>query len=264
MKHGVQRENHVYLGRPPLDLDCFCQQGYDTSGHQPVQLADGPRTGPGLAQSHCIRTTGMWAGQVTGKDTGAIGGGEAGLARLRSRKRPQGPPRDRGRRFPGRRPGQKASSRLPPRPHPAATPASSLPAPARRPGDTRAGRGGAAKVPRSPQRPAPSAPPAPRLPHLALLAAAAAAAASSGPAGSDADAQAQTARGHMIAGERSAARSEAREVVPETRVGVGGREGLPGISEDEHRRTRPGRSFPRPCAAGEPQHTWRWFCTGLP
>lgn len=126
------------------------------------------------------------------------------------------------------------------------------------------GAGRSGQGPTEPAAPRPAAPPAPRLPHLALLAAAAAAAASSGPAGSDAAAQAQTARGHVIAGERSAARSEAREVVPETRVGVGGREGLPGISEKERRRTRPGHSVPRPRAAREPQHTWRWFCTGLP
>lgn len=205
----------------------------------------------------------MWAGQVTGKDTGAIGG--AGLAQLRSRKRPQGLPRDRGRRFPGGGgDGKKASSRLPPRPHPAATPASSLPAPARRPSNTRAGRGGAAKVPRSPQRPAP-----PRLPRRAFLTSPSSPPLPPPPLPVGRPEVTQTRRrkrrgAHMIAGERSAARSEAREVVPETRVGVGGREGLPGISENEHQRTRPGHSFPRPCAAGEPQHTWRWFCTGLP
>eukprot|EP00073_Rattus_norvegicus_P050929 XP_017453313.1 PREDICTED: serine/arginine repetitive matrix protein 1-like [Rattus norvegicus] len=92
-------------------------------------------------------------------------------AQPRSRERPQGLPQDRGRRFPGEGggpAGKKTSFRMPPRPHPAATPASSLPAPARRPSDTRAGRGGAAKVPGSPQRPAPprrSSRAAPSSPH---------------------------------------------------------------------------------------------------
>lgn len=125
---------------------------------------------------------------------------------------------------PGGRPGKKASSRLPPRPHPAATPASFLSAPDRRPSDTRAGRGGAAKVPRRPQRPAP-----PRLPCRAFLTSP-----SSPPpppplpVGRPEVTQRAGANGaaHVIAGERSAARSEAREVVPETRVGVGGKGGV--------------------------------------
>lgn len=172
----------------------------------------------------------MWAGQVTGKDTGAIWG--LVCAAQEQEAPPMAAPGPRA-SVPGGRPGKEASSRLPPRPHPAATPASALPARARRPSDTRAGRGGAAKVPRSPQRPAP-----PRLPRRAFLTSPSSPPPPPPPLPVGRPEVTQRAgangAGHVIAGEPSAARSEAREVVPETRVGVGGREGLPGISEKKY------------------------------
>jgi hypothetical protein len=198
-------------------------------------------------------------------DVGRAGsrqGHRRGLGRLACAAQKQGAPSEAA-------PGPRASvpgevGGRPPRPHSVETPALSLPAQARRPSDTRAGRGGAAKVPRSLQRPAP-----PCLPRRAFLTSPSSPPPLPPPPPLPVGRPEVTRRagangaGHVIAGERSAARSEAREVVPETRVGVGGREGLPGISEQEHRRTGPGHAFPRPCAASEPPRTWRWFCTGL-
>lgn len=136
----------------------------------------------------------MWAGQVTGKDTGAIWGGWPCAAQKQeapSRAAP-GPRAS----VPGGRGGrqeslfQAAATSAPRGDTGLVSPRSGQATQQHQGGAGRSGQG-----PTEPAAPRPAAPPAPRLPHLALLAAAAAAAASSGPAGSDADAQAQTARG---------------------------------------------------------------------
>lgn len=162
--------------RPPACLACGLTADRPWACAEPLHQDDWDVGRAGNRQGH-RRDLGGWPAQ------------------LRSRKRPQGPPRDRGRRFPGGGPGRKPPPgcrhvRTPRRHRPGLSPLG--------PGDPATpGRGGAGRSGQGPAEPAvprPAAPPAPRLPHLALLAAAAAAAAASGPAGSDADAQAQTAR----------------------------------------------------------------------
>ncbi|XP_038943474.1 uncharacterized protein Dpagt1l1 [Rattus norvegicus] len=120
------------------------------------------------------------------------------------------------------------------------------------------GRGGAERPRSQGARSAPprrAAPPAPHLPHLTLLAAAAAAAAaaSSGPAGSDATRRRKRRgprdRRRTERSEVGGARGRRRARSSRKHGWVGGRrEGLPGISEKEDRRTRPRHSFPRSCA----------------